>query len=68
MIEGTGSKGMKLATLAFFAFVAALALLILFIADREKEAGVERLSNYKIPPQAVLERNPDDNLVSTPTR
>lgn len=59
---------MKLATLAFLAFVAALAFLVLFIADREKEAGVERLSNYKIPPQAVLEKNPDADLVSTPNR
>lgn len=59
---------MKLATLAFLAFVAALAFLVLFIADREKEAGVERLSNYKIPPQAVLERSSDANLVSTPNR
>jgi hypothetical protein len=33
---------MKLATLAFLAFVAALAFLTLFIADREKQAGVER--------------------------
>jgi len=59
---------MKLATLAFLAFVAALAFLILFIADREKQAGVERLSNYKIPPQSALDRNPDVNLVSTPSR
>jgi hypothetical protein len=40
---------MTLARLAFAAFVAALLFLILFIADREKEAGVERLSHYKIP-------------------
>ena len=59
---------MKLATLAFLAFVAALAFLILFIADREKQAGVERLSNYKIPAQSALDRNPDVNLVSTPSR
>jgi hypothetical protein len=31
---------MKLATLAFLGFVAGLAFLILFIADREKEASV----------------------------
>jgi hypothetical protein len=59
---------MKLATLAFLAFVAALAFLILFIADREKEAGVERISNYKIPHHAALDRNPDVNLVTTPRR
>jgi hypothetical protein len=59
---------MKLATLAFLGFVAGLAFLILFIADREKEASVERLSNYKIPRQETLDRNPDVNLVSTPKR
>ena len=59
---------MKLATLAFLAFVAALAFLTLFIADREKQAGVERLSNYKIPPHSTLDGNSDVNLVSTPSR
>ena len=59
---------MKLATLAFLAFVAALAFLTLFIADREKQAGVERLSNYKIPPHSTPDRNSDVNLVSTPSR
>ena len=59
---------MKLATLAFLAFVAALAFLTLFIADREKQAGVERLSNYKSPPHSTLDRNSDVNLVSTPSR
>ena len=59
---------MKLATLAFLAFVAALAFLTLFTADREKQAGVERLSNYKIPPHSTLDRNSDVNLVSTPSR
>jgi hypothetical protein len=59
---------MKLATMAFLAFVAALALLTLFIVDREKEAGVERISNYTIPPRAALERDPDVNLMGTPKR
>ena len=59
---------MKLATLAFLAFIAALAFLTLFIADREKQAGVERLSNYKLPPHSALDRNSDVNLVSTPSR
>jgi hypothetical protein len=41
--------------LAFLAFVAGLGFLILFIADREREAGVERLSNYRIAPRSALE-------------
>jgi hypothetical protein len=59
---------MKLARLAFLAFVAALAFLVLFIADREREASVETLSNYKIPPQSALYRNPNVNLTKTQGR
>jgi hypothetical protein len=46
---------MKAAYWAFLASLGALAFLVFFIADREKEAGVERLSNYKIPPHSTLE-------------
>jgi hypothetical protein len=60
---------MKLATTAFLAFVAALAFLALFIADREKDAGVERISNYTIPSQATApEKTPGMNVVTTPKR
>jgi hypothetical protein len=33
----------------FMALVGSLALLILILADREREAGVERLSNWRAP-------------------
>jgi hypothetical protein len=52
---------MKLASVAFLAFVAALAFLVLFIADREREAGVERLSDYKIAPQSTLDKTRNVN-------
>ena len=57
---------MNLARLAFLAFVAGLGFLILFIADREREAGVERLSNYKIAPRSALEPDRSVKPVSTP--
>jgi hypothetical protein len=57
---------MNLARLAFLAFVAGLGFLILFIADREREAGVERLSNYKMVPRSALEADPSVKPVSTP--
>jgi len=57
---------MRLARLAFVAFVAGLLVLILFIADRERQAGVDRLSNYKIPPRSTLDADTARTLVSTP--
>jgi len=59
---------MKLASLAFLVFVGALAFLVLFIADREREAGVERLSNYRIAPGSTLERTHTVNTVDTINR
>ena len=47
---------MKLASLAFLAFVAALAFLVLFIADRERDAGVQRLSDYEVSSRPGLDR------------
>ena len=67
--QDSRKHGMKLATTAFLAFVAALAFLALFIADREKEAGVERISNYTIPSHATApEKTPAINVVTTPKR
>jgi hypothetical protein len=42
----------------FLALVGALPFSILFQADRERKAGMERLSNYKTAPH-VLEADPD---------
>ena len=57
---------MNLARLAFLAFVVGLGFLILFIADREREAGVERLSNYRIATRSALEPDRSVKPVSTP--
>jgi hypothetical protein len=61
----SGAKGMKAAYWAFLASLGALTFLVFFIADREREAGVERLSNYKIPPPAALESDPGSKPVTT---
>ena len=45
---------MKLTYFAYLAFVGALSSLILFIVDRERKAGVERLSQYEIPHTALV--------------
>jgi hypothetical protein len=56
---------MKAAYWAFLAFLGALTFLIFFIVDREREAGVERLSNYKITPPAAAENDPNSKPAST---
>ena len=38
---------------AYFAFVGVLSFLILFIADRGRKAGVERIAEYQIPHTAL---------------
>jgi hypothetical protein len=50
---------MKAAYWAFLASLGALTFLIFYIADREREAGVERLSNYRITPPAAVGSDPD---------
>jgi hypothetical protein len=54
---------MKLPYFAYLAFVGALSVLILFIVDRERKAGVERLSQYEIPRTAL--EDPNLKLIST---
>lgn len=48
---------MKLAFISYLAFVGVLAFLVLFVADREMKTGMERLSNYRIPPRSALDIN-----------
>jgi hypothetical protein len=45
--------------LVFLTIVGIFALSILFLADRERKAGVERLSNHKTVPHVALEADPD---------
>jgi hypothetical protein len=55
---------MKLGYFGYLALVGAVAFLILFIADRDKKLGEERLSIYRIP-HSALDADPDLKLVST---
>jgi hypothetical protein len=55
---------MRLMFLGYLAFVGALAFLVLFVADREREAGVERVSAYRIPPHPAFSTDPDLKMVS----
>jgi len=48
----------------FLAFLGALAFLVLFIADQQMNAGVDRLSTIKLRPQSALDADPDLTLVS----
>ena len=41
---------------AFLAFLGALAFLVLFIADHQMNAGVDRLSKMKLPPQSAIDQ------------
>jgi hypothetical protein len=43
----------------FLVFVGAVIFLMLFIADRQMNAGLDRLSKVRIPPQSVLDADPD---------
>jgi hypothetical protein len=49
---------MKLPYFAYLALVGGFAFLILFIADRERKAGEDRFSVYKIP-HSTLDADPN---------
>jgi hypothetical protein len=49
---------------AFLAFVGSIIFLALFMADRETKVAVDRLSRMNLPPQSVLEADPNLKLVS----
>ena len=44
---------MKTSYFAYVAFVGVLSFLMLFIADRERKAGVRRIAEYQIPHSAL---------------
>ena len=46
---------MKWTSWAFLAFIGSLCFFVLFIADQQMNAGVDRLSRMKIPPQSALD-------------
>jgi len=56
-----GNEGARIVTRTFLAVIvclAAIAFLALFLADREIQAGIRRLSNYRFPPHSALEADP----------
>ena len=55
---------MQFPIFAFVAFLGGVALLVLVMADREFEAGVERLSRYELSHHAALDADPNLKLVS----
>jgi len=55
---------MKWTSWAFLAFLGSLAFLVLFIADQQTNAGVDRLSTMKLPSQFALDADPHLKLVS----
>jgi hypothetical protein len=55
---------MKWTSWAFLAFVGSIIFLVLFMADRETKVGMDRLSRANLPPQSVLEADPNLKLVS----
>ncbi len=50
---------MKRTFLAVIVCLAAIAFLALFLADREIQAGIRRLSDYRFPPRSAREADPD---------
>ena len=54
---------MKMSFFAFVAFLGLSAFSILFIADRERKAGEDRLSEYKFSDHSALDTDPDLKLM-----
>ena len=55
---------MNLAHLTVLAFLGALAFSVVLIADREQEASMERLSEYRIAHDSTVDADPGLKLVS----
>jgi hypothetical protein len=50
--------------LTVLAFIGVLAFLVLFIADREMQSGIDRLSRYRFSPRPALDAGEGLQLVS----
>ena len=55
---------MKMSFFAFVAFLGVSAYSILFIADRERKAADDRLSEYKFSDHSALDADPNLKLVT----
>ena len=47
-----------------WAFLGALAFLVLFIADQQMNAGIDRLSTMRLRPQSALDADPNLKVIS----
>jgi hypothetical protein len=56
---------MKLAYLAFIFFISGITFLISFIADRERQAGPEKISSHRMVLRSALDADPNLKLIST---
>jgi len=54
--------------LTVVAFIGVLAFLVLFISDREMQAGIERLSHYRFSPRSALEAGDGLQLAGSHSR
>lgn len=54
---------MKPTFLTVMVFIAAIAFLALFLADREMQAGIRRLSSYRFSPRSALDADPGPDFV-----
>lgn len=59
---------MKSTFLTVVAFIGVLAFLVLFISDREMQAGIERLSHYRFSPRSALEAGDGLQLAGSHSR
>lgn len=59
---------MKPTFLTVVAFLGVLAFLVLFLADREMQGGIERLSHYRFAPHSALDREPGLRRVRSDSR
>lgn len=59
---------MKPTFLTVIAFIAVIAFLALFLADREMQAGIRRLSNYTFSPRSALDADPGLKRVNKRSR
>ena len=59
---------MKPTFLTVVAFIGALAFLALFIADREMQSGIERLSHYRFSPRSALDAGEGLQLAGSHSR
>lgn len=64
LLGNKGARIVKRTFLTVIVFIAVIAFLALFLADREMQAGIHRLSNYTFSPRSALDANPGPSLAT----